>query len=301
LDREHKVERRFGASQTRQPRASSLAFALVRRPHWTLSPGTDIAINAVFFAGALLALGYAIHVARTEKKRWPIYLFLAGGVCIFYEVIGDLLGEATYGERHIPYIYHLWGRYIPVYDVGVYFFYFGIVAVFFMRMMERGLRRAEWWKLFAGHVVFCALFEQIPIHIGMWRYWGDNQPFSVFGFPAWWWFANSNMILNATAATYLLRRHLITDRQTWLLLIAYPMAVVGTHASAALPVALALNSTHNRIITNVCALLTIGLSVLYTWIFGQALALSQRVTAATPAPVAGAASIAEPAFAPSPA
>jgi hypothetical protein len=101
-------------------------------------------------------------------------------------VVGDLLGKATYAEHpNIPYVYHLWGRYIPLYDVGVYFFYFGIVAVFFMRVLERGVSREEYWRLFAAHVMFCALFEQIPIHIGMWRYWGNNQPFSVFGFPAW--------------------------------------------------------------------------------------------------------------------
>jgi hypothetical protein len=249
----------------------------MHRPNWTLSNGTDIAIIVVFFLGALVALGWAIYLARTEKKRWPIYLYFAGGICIFYEVLGDLLGEATYAEHpNIPYIYHLWGRYIPLYDVGVYFFYFGIVAVFFMRQLERGVSRDGYWRLFAGHVLFCALFEQIPIHIGMWRYWGDNQPFSVFGFPAWWWFANSSMILNATAAVHLLHKHVLTDRQSWLLLIAYPMAVVGTHASAALPVALALNSTQSRVITNICALITIALSLLITRVFGKALALSNK-------------------------
>jgi hypothetical protein len=249
----------------------------MHRPNWTLSTGTDVAIMTVCFLGALVAFGWAVYLARTETRRWPLYLFFAGGICIFYEVIGDRLGEATYAQQpNIPYIYHLWGRYIPVFDVGVYFFYFGIVAVFFFRQFERGVSRDGYLLLFAGHVVFCALFEQIPIHIGMWRYWGDNQPFSVFGFPAWWWFANSSMILNATAAVYLLRKHVLTERQSWVILIAYPMAVVGTHASAALPVALALNSTQNRVITNICALITIGLSVMITGFFGRALALSNE-------------------------
>jgi hypothetical protein len=271
----------------------------VQRPNWTLSTETQIAISVVFFVGALVALVWAIHLCRTERKSWPIFLYLAGGICIFYEVVGDLVGGATYAEHDsIPYVYHLWGRYIPLYLVGVYFFYFGIVAVFFMRVLEHGLRPGQYWKdywlLFAGHVVFCALFEQIPIHIGMWRYWGDNQPFSVFGFPAWWWFANSSMILNATAATYLLRKHLITERQTWLILIAYPMAVVGVHFSTALPVGLALNSTQDRLITHICALITIGLSLFVTWIFGKALALSSRATEAVPEPVGEASTTAEP-------
>ena len=271
----------------------------MQRPNWTLSTETQIAISVVFFVGALVALGWAIYLCRKERKWWPIFLFLAGGICIFYEVVGDLLGGATYPEHdNIPYLYHLWGRYIPLYLVGVYFFYFGIVAVFFMRVLEHGLRPGQYWKdywlLFCGHVVFCALFEQIPIHVGMWRYWGDNQPFMVFGFPAWWWFANSSMILNATAATYLLRKHLLTDRQEWLILIAYPMAVVATHFSASLPVALTLNSTHNLLITHIGATITIGLSLFLTWIFAKAVTLSNRVTEAVPESVAESTPAVEP-------
>jgi hypothetical protein len=277
----------------------------MERPNWTLSTETHLAIMLAFLVGALVALAWAIHLCRTEKKSWPIYLYLAGGICIFYEVAGDLVGGATYPEHDsIPYIYHLWGRYIPLYLVGVYFFYFGIVAVFFMRVLEHGLRPGQYWKdywmLFAGHVVFCALFEQIPIHIGMWKYWGDNQPFMVFDFPAWWWFANSSMILNATAATYLLLKHLISDRQTWLILIAYPLAVVGVHFSTSLPVALALNSTQSLLITHIGAVITIGLSLFVTWIFAKALTLSSRVTQAVPESVAETAPVAEPELALSP-
>lgn len=247
-----------------------------------MSTGLEIGVNVFFFVGAAVALGYAIHLTRRSRQWWPIYLFVAGGLCIFYEVLGDLLGEATYGEERMPSIYHFWGRHIPLYDVGVYFFYFGIVAVFFMQVMRRGLRRNEYWMLFAGHVVFCALFEQIPIHIGMWRYWGHNQPINVFGFPAWWWFANSSMILNATAAVYLLHRHVLRDRHAWAIMVAYPMAVVAVHASSALPVALALNSTQNRVLTNVGSVITIGVAIFYTWCFGRALELSAAVTHPAP-------------------
>lgn len=238
----------------------------------------EIGVNTFFFAGALVALIYAIHLTRRSRSAWPIYLFTAGGICIFYEVVGDLLGEATYGEQHMPSIFHVWGRHIPLYDVGVYFFYFGVVAVFFMNVMQHGITRKQYWQLFAGHVIFCALFEQIPIHIGMWRYWGHNQPINVFGFPVWWWFANSSMILNATAAVHLLRKHILGSGRDWTILVAYPMAVVATHASSALPVALALNSTQNRWLTNLGAAITIIISIFYTWCYGHALELSTKLT-----------------------
>ena len=103
-----------------------------------------------------------------------------------------------------------------------------------------------------------------------------------------------------TAATYLLRKHLITDRQTWLILIAYPLAVVGVHFSTSLPVALALNSTQNLLITHIGAVITIGLSLFVTWIFAKALTLSNRVTQAVPESVAETAPVAEPELALSP-
>jgi hypothetical protein len=52
----------------------------------------------------------------------------------------------------------------------------------------------------------------------------------------------------------------------------------AVHASSALPVALALNSTQSRVLTNLGSLITIGIAIFYTWCFGRALELSAAVT-----------------------
>lgn len=240
------------------------------RPDWELSAGTQITANAVFFSTAAAVLVYALYVARKDRALWPLYLFVAAGVCVFYETIIDHLGAVTYGEQNLTTVYHLWDREIPLYILGVYITYFGLAATWLMRALDRGVTERQWWKYYWWHVVVCFAFEPIPIHFDLWKYWGDNQPFGLFGFPAWWWFANGAMLYNATAIMYLVRRHLIADRHSFILILLYPAAIFAIHGSAAIPVGLALNSTTNQLVIEVAQIVTIAVAFMYTWLFGKA-------------------------------
>jgi hypothetical protein len=253
------------------------------RPNWELSTGTQIAANAFFFTTTVAVLGYAIYVARQERRRWPLYIFAAAGCCVFYETIIDHIGGVTYGERHLLHVYHLWGRQIPLYILGVYFTYFGVAAIWLMRHLDEGITRRTWWRYFTWHVVFCFAFEPIPIHFKLWKYWRANQPLAAFGFPDWWWFANGAMLFNATAIMHLLRKHVISDRECWLLIPLYPMLIMSIHGGSAIPVGLALNSTTNKVAVNIASLATIALSFMLTWIFGKAITRGEAAPEAAPA------------------
>lgn len=52
-----------------------------------------------------------------------------------------------------------------------------------MRALQRKVDARTWGLYFAVAVVAATSFELVPIHFGLWRYYGDNQPLQVLGFP----------------------------------------------------------------------------------------------------------------------
>ncbi|HKN39016.1 MAG TPA: hypothetical protein VJ456_07910 [Acidimicrobiia bacterium] len=252
----------------------------VPRPNWELSSGHEVVANVLFGVVGLLALGYCVHLARRDRTRWPLFVFLGSGLAVFYEPINNVLGHCTYPEiSQVTWISTL-GRRIPTYIGPVYFFYFSAPILWLMGRIRAGVTTRQWWTYYSVGVVACTCFELIPIHYGWWKYYGANQGLRVLGFSMWWWFANPMCLFAMAALFHFLREQVLTDRLSPLLVVLWPMALFATHGSAAVPVYTALNSTANTAVTSLAVLLTIGLALMVVALTGKLVAIDARRPAA---------------------
>jgi hypothetical protein len=248
----------------------------VPRPNWQLSSGHELVANVLFGVVGLLALAYCIHLARAERKRYPLFVFLGAGLAVFYEPINNVLGHCTYPEISQVTWLETFGRRIPTYIGPVYFFYFSAPVLWLMGRIRAGVSVRQWWRYYAIGVVVCTCFELIPLHYGWWKYYGDNQGLRVGGFPMWWWFTNPMCLFAMATLFHFLREHVITDRLSPVLVVLWPMALFATHGSAAIPIFTALNSTSSTVVTTLATLLTIGLALMVMALTGKLVAVDHR-------------------------
>ena len=59
--------------------------------------------------------------------------------------------------------------------------FFGGVVLFTLRQFAAGFAYRKTWKWFVMWMIFEYLWEPVPIHYSVWRYYGD-QPFVLFDF-----------------------------------------------------------------------------------------------------------------------
>jgi hypothetical protein len=253
---------------------TAVALGQNQRPNWRLSHGQQVTANTLFALATVLALAYVVHIARRDNKVWPLFLFLGAGLTVFYEPINNVLGHCTYPESHLLTWIQTFGRKIPVYIGFCYFFYFSAAVLWIMGRIEAGITSRQWWRYYAVGVVAATSFELIPIHLKWWLYYGSAQSPKVLGFPMWWWFANPECLFATATLLYFLRKHVVKEQLSVLLVPLFPMAIFATHGAVAIPVFTALNSTTNRAVTTLASLLTIALALMVMWLCGKLVARS---------------------------
>ena len=236
-------------------------------PVWGLSFQEQLFINALFGLVALVAVIYAVHVARQEKTRYPYFLLVGAGLATAWEAFADVYGQCIFPEIDQITWVELIGRKIPLYMGFCYIFYVTAPVLWLIRRLQAGITVAQWWKYYGVAVVLVATFELLPIHLDWWRYYGENQVFVVLGYPAWWWFVNAQAVFVISAMLHLLRRSgVLSENHSFLLIPLVPMLTWCAGGSAAMPVFATLTSTADvRIITAACILSTL-LSFMNIWI-----------------------------------
>lgn len=245
-------------------------------------PGTAQAVMLVITAVAAVgAIGLAVRQCRRRHDLVPIYLMLGAALAIFYEPVGDILGMAYYPEAGQVGWIDTFGRSTPMFIALLYFVYFPPFIMWFLGQVDKGMTVATWWKVWGATVISTFVFEPIPLHFGLWTYYGP-QPLRLFGFPLYWAFLNATFIYVLAMGVYAIVRH-FPSRHHWLIVPAMPLLLLAGHGAPALPVATTLASTDSRLINELGGLLTMGLCVLVSWM-GARVFTSDRAAQAAPSP-----------------
>lgn len=240
-------------------------------PGWALSGVSHIAALTVFGTAALITLVCCVCVARAERRSYPMALFVAGGLCIFYEPLADVLGHCMWARQNVIVEMTLFGVDLPLFAQLVHFTYFAGGLVFLLRRLERGVSPRQWWTYYACGVVIAGAAEMGAIAVNWWHYFGANQPLYVLHYPLWWAFANVMAIFVMAAILHGLRARVITtNARAWLYMLLVPLSFTALHAGVSLPVYAALNSSSSIAVTTMAALATIALSLLLMWITTEA-------------------------------
>jgi hypothetical protein len=205
-------------------------------------------------------------LARARRTRDPIPLFLlAGGVAAtLIEPMLDNLGLLWFARDNVGIAFHLFDRYMPVYVVLGYGFYFGGLSFVVYDGLARGRRTTFLWQVYAVGWVFDMAIESTGHIPGLYKYYG-YQPFNIWGVPLWWMFINPVLPVVVGVVVYRLRDRLRGGRGG-AAIVLLPMFYGAIYGGSSWAIFVALHSTTDRIWLNAAALLTDVTALVLVWL-----------------------------------
>lgn len=217
-------------------------------------------LTLVFLACGAGSWIYGLRISIREKDLLPVLVIAGGSVAVLGEAAVDILGLCYWTEQGQWTMYEAFGRKIPVLALGSYTFFYGGVVLFTLRQFERGVSQRGLLISFVAWMLMEWTWEPIPIHYGMWSYYGA-QPFRVLDFPLWWPVVNT--VGAYTAALLVLK---IKDHLNGLSMLAIiPLVLSGDlmgNALVAWPLWVTLNMDYGYTATIPAGILTLLLSAL---------------------------------------
>jgi hypothetical protein len=293
----HPIFRRYSIGRRQAMEASTRALTEVRmQPAYSLDyttpdmyqmAHTAELVTTIIFAvmsGSLLL--YAIWLAHRRGTWLPVLMWLGAQITMFLEPVADIMGNAIHSQMGQINLYSVKAHPIPLYVVFAYPPYYGMLAILlFDRFRAQSVPKALWWKIAASTVVGVIVIEQIPLHYGLWHYYGVHT-FKI-GYMAIDMIAmNLASVMVATLAIYKLTPVLTGWRQLAVLGVVPAFAMAG-HAGAGI---FAYNmhglktETLSQWIVQGSGLLTIGMALLVMWsmlelVYGRSEIRAGRATA----------------------
>jgi hypothetical protein len=235
-------------------------------PNWVMpSPAGEILL-AIFGGAAALFVAYCAILAYRKRSPLPLLFALAGGFSIMLEPIADALGKV----QHLPVgqinAFVTAGQPIPWAIVLGYVWYFGLGPILLWRFAEQRSMTPRRWYV-AATVAFLAvtLVEQIPIAMGLWKYYG-HQPLVVGVMPIDMAIANMVSVILPMVVIYAIWPILTGWRQL-LVLALVPICVVGGHTGAAAPAYMLIDANPHvpSVMVHLAGVVTCIFSVFIVW------------------------------------
>ena len=247
-------------------------------PIYSVSHTQSLVVNTIFGITAALALVFCIRTAIRERQLYPLFLFLGGTVAVYYEFLTDILGRCMWVTQGEPGIFAAFGRELPLFAITNYMTYFPVARVTIYGALNRGITYQQWWKWVSIGIPLAFVFELYPVHARWWFYYGDGQPLAILGLPLYWSFCAVMAVMCTSAASFLIVKHFVGERRSWVTIFTLPLGVVGFHMAVVFPVHTTISSTTNLAVTTIGALATIALALSMLALMGQ---IVIRVQAAT--------------------
>jgi hypothetical protein len=235
------------------PHAWSMAFTVICAAFW------------------LMALAWVVRLA-TRGEPLGIF-FLLGGLCMgLLEPYLDYLGLLWFASDNVAIAVNLFQRHIPLYVVLGYSFFFALQSYVIYRAIQLGKGTRFFLYAYVISWVFDGALQITGAQLGLYRYYGQ-QPFLIFGAPAWWYTIDAALQLTAGLVFFLIRHRLVG----WGRLLVIPMLpalYAGLNGALGWPVFTALNSNFNaelngngsRALVYLGGILTIALTALVVWL-----------------------------------
>lgn len=233
-------------------------------------PQTFQMVSIVLWGVGVLAMAiYSIYIYRKQKTLYAIFTLLGSLISIPYEAINNVLGHCLHPQIGQITAVTALGRPIPVWTMLAYAGYFAIPVILLIELMikKNKFTPKRWWIAFV--IAMCGAYavELIFVKLGVWFYYGDNQPIKLLGtVPLWWGFVNGSSILSVTVIIYSLHKYLLNKKNEWIILPIFPMIVICAHGAPSFFAWWAVSSSMNTVVTNLGAIGSMILSILAVWI-----------------------------------
>ena len=224
--------------------------------------------TVVYGLGAIIFVGIAIQLTIKKRSALPLLFLIGALLTLFLEPVVDALGNAVHPPINQYNIVTTNGHAVPWLVLIGYVWYFAALPLLcYQQMQDRTLKPSTVWKTYFGTVIGAALVEQIPLHFGVWVYYGF-QPMKLGYMPMWWIFANAAAVIIPFLLIYMVFPKLTGFRQLLVVLLLPSGAFMG-HAGSGWPMYNALGTkteTLTSVIMYGASLLSIGLSLALVWL-----------------------------------
>ena len=227
--------------------------------------------------GAVGSLVFCVRAAVTRRSPLPLYLFVGGALTCWIEPFIDTMGHAIFAQQDRIAWSSSFGRHIPAYIGLTLMFYVAPAYLGLLTLLERGVTARRFAQLCGALVAATVLFEFVPLHYDLWRYYGP-QGLQLGAMPLWWGFVNAQGLVGTAVVLHLLRRVLPGRSLAWLVPLM-PAVFLGVHSAGSVFGYLAINSSTSRAVVDIGTLATCGLCTVLFWLYSRA------VGADAPAPI----------------
>ena len=224
--------------------------------------GAILTANIVLAAAVLF---WTVRESIKTQRSLPVFIMFGAGIACLLECIFDvnvLVWWAQYGQMPL---YRIFNISVPIWMLFAYPWYTGGMGYWAYRAFKNNMTRSTLWKLYFFGWLSNLFLEIPPLQLGhIYTYYGD-QPLCILGFPLWMAMTNSLMPILTGALLYSLD-DVLKGARSLLILALVPMAVGSAEIASGWPMWLALNSGDGYRATYFAALLTLGFSLLITYL-----------------------------------
>lgn len=226
----------------------------------------QVSMLAVTVILAALVFGYALRTWRTTGRSEMFWITLGALAAVFYEPLGDYMVDITYHRSGALTSLTGFSGTIPLWVLFMYPVFWGPAILYLVTRLETGLAMKRWMGLFALSIPFTLFFEVPMLQLGLYQYYGSQQPIAVWGYPLWMAFSNTAAIFVVSLLVHAARKTaLVRGRPAYLVLLV-PSFIIGVGVTTIVPIGLVMSSTTSLLIINLCATVSAVLSVAYAWV-----------------------------------
>ncbi|ETB36352.1 hypothetical protein N602_24325 [Mycobacterium avium subsp. hominissuis 10-5606] len=223
----------------------------------------------VAVAGVLAALVFisAIRTWRTTGRSELFWVTLGATVAVFYEPVGDMLVDIVYhAQTHGLTVVSGFGVSIPLWVLFMYTAFWGPGILWLTKKLEDGITAKQWMGWFVASIPMTWLFEVPMLKLGLYEYYGPQQPFKILEYPWWMCFSNSAVIFIVALLVHVaMKTTAVRNRPAYLVFLT-PGFIIGVGLVTVLPVAYGMTSSTSLVVINLTAAISSALSVAYVWV-----------------------------------
>lgn len=239
--------------------------------------------------GAVGSLLFCLRAALASRAPLPLYLFAGGALTCFIEPFIDTMGHAIFAQEDRISWTSSFGRHIPAYIGLTLMFYVAPAYLALLTAFRHGIPARRFGVVCAVLVASTFLFEFVPLHYDLWRYYGP-QGLQVGDAPLWWGFTNAHGLIGTAVLLHLLLRVIPAARQ-FLIVPLMPALFLGVHTAGSTFGYLGLNSATSKTAAYLGTIATCALCTVLFWVYAKVVCSPgpDRAAAPAPAPVGAAA------------
>lgn len=238
----------------------------------------NLIIAALNYTLLLVVALVMAREARKTRSLLPLLCLAGGAVASFMEPIYDVMICVWYPQYGQIPMFRDFDISVPLWLLPAYAWYISGQGYFMYRQFQSGLGVQRLWMFYVLFYVTDLVMEAPGLMLHIYDYYGA-QPLKIFGLPLWMAAANAVMpILLGT--TYKALEPILRGPAMLMALPLVPAIVGCSQISTGWPIWFALHAGRGVWFTSAASLITIGLSVMLTYLAARMFCVPVRETVA---------------------